>query len=84
MPNHPPERLQKILRDQWFKGLMLEVIARDQQARNENDLNSLFISKSGGGGQIHKNVFCFWFASTCWIKISPVNDTIHETNSKST
>ena len=59
MPNHPPERLKKILRDQWFKGLMLEVIARDQQARNENDLNSLFISKSGGGGKSTKMCFVF-------------------------
>ena len=58
MPNHPPERLKKFLRDQWFKGLMLEIIARDQQARNENDLNSLFISKCGGV-KSKKGVFFF-------------------------
>ena len=31
MPNHPPERRQKFLRDQWLKGLMFEVIARDHR-----------------------------------------------------
>jgi len=58
MPNHPPERLNKFLRDQWFKGLMLEIIARDQQARNENGLNSCFIFKWGGGGANPQKV-CF-------------------------
>ena len=57
MLNHPPERLNKFLRDQWFKGLMLEIIARDQQARNENDLNSCFISKCGGGANPQKVCF---------------------------
>ena len=59
MPNHPPERRQKFLPHQWFKGLMFEVIAKDQQARNENDLNSLFISKCGRGANPKKACFVF-------------------------